>query len=375
MRRRVVVNATSIGSRVNGIGVYGSNLLYALAALETDLEFVVVANETARPRLEGLAGANVRLRWVSGIVSPDRGSRGHWARCALAQVLSLRDASHLVFALSPLEATLWGGPRIVTVHDLIPLRFPQHHPRQRHYYRRFLPRALRATRAIVTPSETTRSLLLTHYGLAPEKVRAIPHGPTVPLEGAAHEEHAGAFVLWLGRSDPVKNLEAALAAYARLRGRVAAEFVVAGSGVDRCAALTYRRALVGREDGTHVRPDVTEGEKIQLLDQAAVLVCPSLDEGFGLTPLEAMARGCPVVATRAGSLPEVCGDAALYVEPGDVDGLASALRRVLEDRALRASLAARGLERVRRLSWERSARCHLELFEEVLAAVAGAATG
>ena len=108
---------------------------------------------------------------------------------------------------------------------------------------------------------------------------------------------------------------------------------------------------------------VSEAEKIALLDGASALACPSLYEGFGFAPLEAMARGCPVVAARSGALPEVCGEAAVYIDPARPIELAEALHRVLTHSDLAQSLAVRGRVRAQALTWDASVRRHLEIIE------------
>ena len=106
-----------------------------------------------------------------------------------------------------------------------------------------------------------------------------------------------------------------------------------------------------------------------------MLILPSFYEGFGFPPLEAMASGCPVVVSRAGSLPEVCGEAALYVDPGDPRGMAEAMMAVLTDAPLRQRLIGRGRERAAQFRWRESALRHLQVFEEVLAARSGRKVG
>src|SRR5262249_39049959 len=110
---------------------------------------------------------------------------------------------------------------------------------------------------------------------------------------------------------------------------------------------------------------ISETQKIALLDGAAALVCPSLYEGFGLVPLEAMARGCPVVTSHAGALPEVCGDAAVYADPRQPVQIADALLRVLKDPILSREMTARGLARCSTLTWEASVRAHLAVIDRV----------
>jgi glycosyltransferase involved in cell wall biosynthesis len=164
----------------------------------------------------------------------------------------------------------------------------------------------------------------------------------------------------------VKNVAALLRAFLAIDGDFGGDLVIAGDGEGGLGSGT----TAGATPRVRFLHDVSEAEKLSLLDHATVLVDASLDEGFGFPPLEAMARGCPVLAARAGSLPEVCADAALYFDPRDPGDLTRVLRRVLGDASLRASLAWRGLVRAPDFSWESSARAHVDVFEE-LAARAG----
>jgi glycosyltransferase involved in cell wall biosynthesis len=260
-----------------------------------------------------------------------------------------------------MEAVLTGRRQVVTVHDTIPLDFPRAHPRQHRYWRHVLGRALTRAAVVLAPSEATRDRLRSRYALPAARVRVIPHGVPVPMavarRGAADRER---FVLWLGRIGPMKNLDALVAAFRPVREATGHDLLIAGPGA-RPAALSR-----GAAPGVSWVGPIEEAEKIRLLDRAALLVCPSRDEGFGLPPLEAMARGCPVVVSRRGSLPEVCGDAAVYFDPDDVTAIAAALLRTIADRDLRNRLAVRGLLRAATHTWERSARAHLAAFEEVL---------
>lgn len=368
MVRRVLINATSIGSRHDGISVYGVELIKGLARVPTDLRLEVVLSRAARSRLPDLAcPPNMTLRWVGDALAPEHGTRGHALRAGYAQLLAARAQDAVVFATSQLEASLAGGPRAVTVHDVTPLLFKEHHPRQYHFYRRVLGPALRASSLAVVPSRATRDALLRHYHLPAERVRVIPHGPPVPHRRVVDGPNGHRpFVLCIARANPVKNVAAVLQAFLAIDGDFGGDLVVAGDGAGglgpyASAAATPRVRFL---------QDVSEAEKVSLLDHATVLVDASLDEGFGFPPLEAMARGCPVLAARAGSLPEVCADAALYFDPRDSEDLTRVLRRVLGDASLRACLSLRGLLRAPDFSWESSARAHLDVFEE-LAAGAG----
>ena len=159
------------------------------------------------------------------------------------------------------------------------------------------------------------------------------------------------FVLAVGSANPTKNLAALQAAWVRVQapGHL---LVLAGGHNPRVFAGPGQAAGTAR---TLVLPEVDDAQLMALYRHADALAFPSIYEGFGLPPLEAMAQGCPVLAARAASLPEVCGDAALYADPMDVESIAAALQRLLDDEALRDTLRARGLTRARALTWAAAA--------------------
>jgi glycosyltransferase involved in cell wall biosynthesis len=170
-------------------------------------------------------------------------------------------------------------------------------------------------------------------------------------------------ILTLGGASPVKNVQTLLDAFRRVEHLIPHRLVVIGDsrrpGRTPSAEGSSRIQFLGW---------VSEREKLDLLDRAALLVCPSFDEGFGFPAVEAMARGCPVLASWAGSLPEVCADAATYVAPQDAEGIAAALIALLSPGPLRDSLIAKGTQRAASLDWGASAAEHFGLFREVLAA-------
>lgn len=365
LHRPLIVNATAIGHRVDGIAVYGINLVKALWRAEADRPLTVVLNEDARrffPESEIPAAATIM--WVSARMSPSRGTRGNMRRWLFANRLARQHRDAIVFGLSQLEAPIVGGRGVVTVHDMIPWLFRSAHPRQYHFYRHYLGRALNRASAVVTPSQATKDDVCRHYGIANARVHVIRHGSPVPLAASARpDEHRGRYVLWIGRSDRTKNLPAVLEAFRTVERQTDAHLVIAGDG----SPVDLRAIGVG--DGSLSRVTalgpVTEADKIALLDAASVLVCPSLYEGFGFAPLEAMARGCPVVAAPTGALPEVCGDAAVYVDPRQPRLIADALLRVLARPDLARHLAERGRARTSAFTWDASVRAHVAVFDHV----------
>jgi glycosyltransferase involved in cell wall biosynthesis len=179
------------------------------------------------------------------------------------------------------------------------------------------------------------------------------------------------FVLYAGNIKPHKNLERLIEAFHLLRHEEHfkhVQLLIIGDEISKYASL--RRAVHRHKLHKHVRffgfvPDQTLAALYRL---AAVFVFPSLYEGFGLPPLEAMASGTPVITSNVSSLPEVVGDAALMIDPHDPAAIADAMRRVLDDEGLRADLKKRGLARAREFSWERSIRRVREIYSEVMQA-------
>lgn len=365
LERPLIVNATAIGHRVDGIAVYGANLVKALWRTGVDRPLTVVLSEDARrffPESEIPAGASIR--WVGAWLSPSRGTPGNVRRVLFANHLARQHRNALVFGLSQLEAPIVGARGLVTVHDLIPWLFRDAHPRQYHFYRHYLGRALNHAFGLIAPSQTTKDDMVRHYGIEADRVHVIPHGSPVPMSACAKSiQHGDRYILWIGRSDPTKNLPALLAAFRTIERQTDVRLVIAGEG----SPVDLRAS--GVDDGSlgrvTVLGPVSDAEKIALLDRASVLVCPSLYEGFGFAPLEAMARGCPVVAASTGALPEVCGDAALYVDPRQPGRIADALLRVLTHPELSRDLVERGRTRSTALTWEASVRAHLAVIDRV----------
>ena len=365
-QRPLIVNATAIGDRVDGIGMYGVHLVKGLWQAGVDRPITVVVNEDARRFFpESSIPADASIVWVKRRVSPSRGTSGNLRRWCLANQLAWRYRDALVFGLSQLEAPLVGHRSVVTVHDMIPWLFRDLHPRQYHFYRWCLGPALRRARAVITPSQATKNDVCRHYGIDGDRVHVIHHGSPVPVSAGVGTERPGVpYILWIGRVNPMKNLPALLAAFRMIEQQADVRLVIAGEGSSQVDLGAHGVDSRLRTRVTIVGP-VSEADKIALLDRAFVLVSPSLYEGFGFTPVEAMARGCPVVAARTGALQEVCAGAALFVDPEQPEQIAKAVLHVLRHPILSRGLADRGLARTNALTWEVSVRTHLAIFDRV----------
>ncbi|MBA2260567.1 MAG: glycosyltransferase family 4 protein, partial [Acidobacteria bacterium] len=270
---------------------------------------------------------------------------------------------------------------VVTIHDCIHLRFPQYLPNQfaHAYARSSLWVATHRASRVLTVSEASKRDILKYFNVPASKVDVIYNGMDERLEEAPTDEEMqnvreryqlnDPFVLYAGNIKPHKNLERLIEAFHALRrdGLEHVKLLIIGDEISKYATL--RRAVHRHKLHKHVRflGFVSDKTLACLYRLAGVFVFPSLYEGFGLPPLEAMASGTPVITSNVSSLPEVVGDAALLIDPYDAGAIAAAMRRVLTEPALAADMRARGLERVTHFSWDRSVRRIRQIYDEVLA--------
>jgi glycosyltransferase involved in cell wall biosynthesis len=238
---------------------------------------------------------------------------------------------------------------------------------------------VRRAARVIAVSEHTRRDVLDLLDADPGRVTVVMEAPGAtyaPRRRAAFLAAARRlridpdtpYVLFVGTLEPRKNLPLLLEAFARVRKSVRARLVIAGAPgwLDADIRATHERLGLG--DDAHFLGKLEEDDLAVLYSHAAVLACPSLFEGFGLVPLEAMACGAPVVCSNAGPLPEVVGDAALLLPPDDPGPWAETIERVLSSPPLAADLRARGLTRAAGFSWVRTAEQTRQVYREALGA-------
>ena len=273
------------------------------------------------------------------------------------------------------------APRsVVTIHDLGFLHFPEAHTRAQRLYHRVFTRlsAARATR-IIAISEATRSDLQAFYGTPAGKIRVVYHGVDERFQpqDAAHASAVARrygidspYLLFVSTVQPRKNvarlIEAFAIARASLGPRCPLRLVLAGKRGWMTEQIERRAAELGVEQEVSFIGYVRDADLPALLSGALGYVVPSLYEGFGMTALEAMACGTPVLASNTSSLPEVVGDAGLLVDPLDTLAIADGIGQLAEDAALRDDLRERGLRRVAGWTWQRCARQTLEVLQEAV---------
>jgi glycosyltransferase involved in cell wall biosynthesis len=256
---------------------------------------------------------------------------------------------------------------VVTHHDSTPDRFPHLFPDAAAIHARLRKVYARADQ-IICISESCRQDLLHYFPIALEKTVVIHHGFSA-LPAAGEDERSTMpceqpYLLYVGSRAAYKNFPSLLRALAQQANKDV-HLVAAGGGPFSVADLAEISRLRLTER-VHLLPRVSETQLADLYRNAALFVYPSLYEGFGFPPLEAMSAGCPALVSCAAALPEICGDAAFYFDPASVDDLAAALARLLVDDTVRLSKLALGLEQVKRYTWHRTAAETLAVYRAAL---------
>ncbi|MEM9530719.1 MAG: glycosyltransferase family 1 protein [Pseudomonadota bacterium] len=340
-----------------GIGRYAMEL--AQRALQSDdIGDVAAFNQglpVPLPRGEGqAAGPTQQLRArLSRVPAAVIGAH------ALARAWSpwtLRRYAQYVYHETNYVAFPHRGPLVLTVHDLSYLRFPEFHPSARvNFFQRYFPPSLRRADQIITDSQFIAEELISEFSLAPDKVRVVPLGITVPNQEPQFQRHPEC-ILCVGSMDPRKNLARFFRAYERLPESLRQRYPIRHVGPAGWPDEQLEKSVSRLQRLGHLTllGFVDDQRLDQLYRSAALFVYPSLYEGFGLPLLEAMIRRVPVAAASTSSIPEVLGDGEFLFPPLDESAMAVVLDRALGDAGLRQQEAERGYQRALRFSWEQT---------------------
>lgn len=368
LNNTVIINATNIGYKLNGIGIYTLNILKGLAKLETDLNFIIYLNSSCKLYIDKINFPNnFKLRWVSDWISPDKKFFGHLLRLFYSNYLAVKHPRYLQFNTSPLEVCFFKSNQIVMVHDIIPLLFKQFHKKQYLFFK-YLKYILQDVKMIITPSNYTKQLVVENYHIDEEKIQVSHLGVNRELSiTASIANDFSPYILYIGRINKMKNIERIINSFVIANIRQNINLIVVGDDkkeffryVDRLKCSDkVREKIIFKQNVTHE-------EKIGLIINASLFLYPTQFEGFGLPPIEAMDLGCPVIVANNSSMPEICGSAAFYVNANDENEIADGISEVLTNARLREQLIINGLENVQRFSWEKTARHHLMIMERVL---------
>jgi glycosyltransferase involved in cell wall biosynthesis len=338
----------------SGIGSYIRNLIPQVMEIRSKDHFYLLGRHEAMERLEAFKKPNAS--WVE----------------AKAPVYSLCEQWEFTH-ITPRDTDLFWSPfyvhpvfkkcrLLVTVHDVFHIGEPSQVKRfHRRLFARFMFNHLaRKADAVLAVSSFTQGELLRLTGIDSRKVHVIHNGVNQSwfnVQKLPQSPHPKPYLLFVGNVKPHKNLGRLLKAYETLKAQIPHDLVLVGQKegfiTGDSAILKETEKLEGRVHFTGIADDKALQ---QFYAHASLLVVPSLYEGFGLPPLEAMACGCPVAVSKVTSLPEVCGDAALYFDPLNIGEMADRIKELLQDNKLRETLIKKGLEQAKKFSWDVSAK-------------------
>lgn len=375
---RVAINCQILTVNRLGVSRYLTTLLQALSATDSENEYVLLANSRIRDLLPDRPNFE-----VVATNFPIQGTRSRilWEQIFLPMELHRQraDLVHFPDQSLPLLPVL-PCPSVVTVHDLTTYRYTEAFTRGKVLYKKLTTRAaMRQATRIIAVSQSTKQDILELFGVSENRVRAVYSGLDRrfrPVEDCSRLERTRTalglpeqYILHVGSIDPRKNLVTLFKALAILRDDdLRVRLVVVGSREYNYRPIFDTVQALGLEDQVRFLGFVSDAELVDVYNLAQLFVFPSIHEGFGYPPLEAMACGTPVIVSGSSSLPEIVDDAGLQVDPLNAAELATAIRLLLSDSGLREQLASRGKQRAATFAWERTARETLKVYEEVVEA-------
>ncbi|MFA4880399.1 MAG: glycosyltransferase family 1 protein [Candidatus Doudnabacteria bacterium] len=368
---RIAIDARAIVGARAGKGEYSYQIIKHLAKIDSKNQYFLYSREkfpcrfgaNFKPRRVGLPGILwhffvwLDLKWI---LKPD---------------VYLALVSYIIPALGIKNS-------VVFVPDLVAFLFPRkHNPKAVFLERCFLKRALSQSQRVIAISDATKRDLQRLFSLPSSKIDVVylaanqcrQKSPSFLAEVKQKYNLPSEFILFAGTLEPRKNLVRLIEAYQRLSFKEEYGLVIAGKEGWYYKEIFQRVRQLNLEQYVRFLGYIERRDLIALYHLATVFVYPSLYEGFGLPPLEAMACGIPVITSNISSLPEVAGQAALLVNPKDVAEIAGMLERILTDQELRVRLARLGRERAKKFSWEKTAREILKILERVTISIGGQA--
>lgn len=373
---RIGLDGFPLVAQRTGIGHYTFELARALAQIAPADEFELISPAApASPLPE-----EIDLEWPSNlrVISRRPGLLGRrwWA---IGLPLYLRRAGLDLFHGTNYDAPFWNsGPTIVTIHDLsLLLHADKHEERLARRARRRLPLAARHASMIVTATESVKREICEHLGASADRVAVTPYAPrrtlrpVPPAQSVEARRRLGVeeeFILFVGTLEPRKNLPTLVRAFAEVLRHTPfrPQLVIAGRKGWLTEELDALMERSGIGDRLLLTGYICDADLAALYSSCRMTVYPSLYEGFGLPPLEAMACGAPVITSRIQTIVETVGRAARLVAPTGVQEIALAITELLRDEAERRRLSVLGQERAAHFTWERTAQLTLEVYREAL---------
>jgi len=357
---KILFDVREASRNITGIGTYVRNLAREILVYQ-DPEIVCKCIPESMEPPPGKDVPSLPLQAINFLRNVT------WKQVRLPAV-ARREKADVLVCMDPLAPLACPTLTALIIYDLIFLTAGAQSDAWTRYWKAMVPRCARKADLVFTLSQASKAEIVGQLSIPPEKIVVFHTGVSDhfhPLAGAAVEREKKrqslglpqSYVLSVGAHDPRRNVKTLLAAYQKLKSKSPLEqkLVVVGPKTPYYQEVLETTRSLGLEEDV-LYPDYVPNEELpSYYGLADLYVYPSSEEGFGLTPLEAMACGCPVVTSRASSLPEVVGDAAVLVNPTDADELAGAMGRVLSDRDLRRLLIQKGSKRAKEFSWRAGA--------------------
>lgn len=344
-----IINASLVGKEPTGLGIYSYNITKTLLSL--DKSFIAFTQNDDILRLFPLNAKKVNLG------KKQKGTFWHIRRIAWLHFILSRNLKSDDILYSPIpEGPLFFKNQIITIHDILPIRFPEYYPKMKYYFRYFLPFLLKRVRKIVFVSEFTKKEATNYYNIQDKESFVIYQGIDRTIFYPDFSVKRENYILFVGEPRPYKNLRGIFRAIKDL-SHLNLKLYVIGPKKSRFFKEAYRTFKEFYLEGKVEFLGYVDNDKLRSYYQKAkALVFPSLYEGFGIPPLEAMACGCPVIASNRASLPEVCKEAAYYVDPEDYQSIAKGIYDVFTNLSIQKALIEKGLERANFFSWDKTAK-------------------
>jgi glycosyltransferase involved in cell wall biosynthesis len=369
----VAINASMLDPQPTGVGVYTINIINEILKLADPGKYCFRIFSSDNRFIE--PSGNTKIKQISKYVQHSEFRKlASIFRFVWNQAVYPMATKDMDLCYSPTShGSIFLRNQIITIHDLLTFNFPGQNRLQYGYYRYFLGRIIRNSRAVITVSRATKQDIIKNFNFPEDKIHVIHEGYNGRIFNIKKTDRSyirnkykiEEYILSVGATYAHKNIERLILAYSLLPEDIRNKYKLIIAGIRENYMHTLQRIVRDQGLGRYVDflGYVDVADLSHLYRSAAVLVYPSLYEGFGLPPLESMACGCPVIASDVSSLPEVCGDACLYVDPYDVNSITKSIARVLTNKELREDLRAKGLERAQLFSWEKTAKEVLDLFE------------
>lgn len=350
---KIAIDARAAAGEITGVGKYIIRLAEGLAS--RGVRTVLLYSQEPKHLVEG-----VEKRIIPG------NNRFFWEQVSLPKFLNQNefDLYHATWNYG--IPFLFRGNSVLTINDVIPLMWPRYFCGRNiinlpEYLVSLLISFIKADK-IIAISKTTANDALKIFPPIKKKMVVIHDGLDLPSWNKKSRRHKKAYLVYFGGVDKRKNITGLIEAYHQSKAKETHDLVIIGRHSDQFSDIIHKLQL---EDKVRLVGYVSEEEKYQWLSGAVALVYPSFYEGFGIPPLEAMSVGTPVVTSSVSSIPEIVGDAALLINPSNITEMAEAIDRITKDKDLQKTLRVKGLEQIKKYSWDKMVEETIKVYEEV----------